>query len=394
MKVIKHECPSCGAPLVYLSNLCTFCNTEVFFFDESNCVLPRNLSKEAVEKNIVLHEREFWRATAAASRASYTIYRAVGTDEQYFKDRFFRIDGFARLFRIFYEAFLILPKECFVELYSDSDFSENILITSYRIILIRGSVLLAIPFDQFVSFIEERSLSGGAILGKDGIHYQGQGVLRYMTGNTEKIIRFEPTCFIPPAPLLQSVISSRDWENLSPFQRNFLSISRHSISARYNIHIAQLELMSLHFYADPERRLFFKLKQEIWVEQADKNYQMTVNAAHHAFDEISGMLNSRLRIFHTKNTFMDIEKGRSGDLLIFFQEVSFRQQYFVDGFLDDQRAREILIKYLSRQSDWKSGISYWQLTGVMSAIWYCVNNLLMVTIAIIAAGVCSYLILA
>jgi hypothetical protein len=233
MQIIKNECPSCGAPVEWDSSVCGFCKTGLKFFEDERSVLPINLSSADIESKITLSEREFWQATVNAIEAPYSMFKKF---KHYNIENFkndFSLPPTADNLKIFFETFLILPNENLVAGVSLGNLNRYALLTSIRLVIFRGTNSVSIPLESFVSWDNEKSSSG----------FTGNPVLRFVLGGVEKTITFEGcNTYIAPE-IIQSVISCKEWEDLSAFQRNIISLSRYKISKTYNIKIKTFELM-------------------------------------------------------------------------------------------------------------------------------------------------------
>ena len=244
MEIKKIECPSCGAAVEWNSSACGFCKTELRFFDEEGAVLPYNLSIEDIESKITLLESEFMQASVNAIDAPYSQFKEFKHyNIQNFRDTFSLWPFCSKGLKTFYETFLILPNENIVTFIVLNNAGRFALLTSLRVVIYNETTLLSIPLESLVSWDYERSPSSTEIVGLDGKLYGGQAVLRYMVGESEKNIKFEPSDSYMSPELTQSVMSCKEWEDLDAFQRNILRLSRYKLNKIYKIQIKPFELM-------------------------------------------------------------------------------------------------------------------------------------------------------
>ncbi len=245
MEIKKLDCPSCGAPLEWNAPSCNFCKTEVRYFENNNAALPINLSSSDIESNIIGHEREFWNATVNAIQAPYSQFKKFKHyNEQNFKNDFFKNQEFAELLKMFYESFFILPSENLVQIYKLNLIGDFVLLTSLRIIVFRETSMISIPYDNFISWDSEKAGKDG-LVGRDGYIYDGRPVLKFYAGGKE-VVRPYDSCDTRPFPeVIQSIMSSKEWETLNPLQKNLLTLNRYNVNKSYNIQIKPLELMEV-----------------------------------------------------------------------------------------------------------------------------------------------------
>lgn len=244
MEIKKLECPSCGAPLEWNAPLCNFCKTEIRYFENNSSALPTNLMIEDIENNIISQEIEFWRATVDAIKAPYSRFKSYKHyKEQNFKDDYFNNSELGNLLKMFYDSYFILPSENLVVLIALNNIKTYALLTSLRLIIIRDTTLLSIPLERFISWNEEKSASGQNVVGRTGREMVGQFVLRYTIGDKEVSIRFDPEDLHILDEVMLSVISCKEWEDLSPLQRNLLTVNRYNINKTYKIQVNPLVLM-------------------------------------------------------------------------------------------------------------------------------------------------------
>ncbi len=245
MEIKKIDCPSCGAPVEWNSSACGFCKTELRFFEEEGAVLPYNLSIEDIESKIILKESEFWQALVDAIDAPYSSFK---------KYKHFNIQNFKNTYgfkpnsdclKMFYDTFLILPNETLVSLIDLNNVGGYALLTSLRVVIYQGTTLLSIPLESFVSWGAENTASGTNVVGRDGGEYVGQPVLRYIEGESEKEITFDPSDYFISGPTIQSVISCKEWEDLDAIQKNILRLNRYKLNKTYKLQIKPFELMTV-----------------------------------------------------------------------------------------------------------------------------------------------------
>lgn len=254
MEIKNLHCPSCGASLEWNASSCSFCKTEVRFFEAEGAALPVNLSAADIEANIILHEKEFWNATMKAIDAPYSLYKNFKHyNEQSFKNDFWQSNG--SVLKMFYESFLLLPDENYVVIIRGDSLLSYIL-TSLRLVIVRGTSMLSIPLENFISWSIEAPLSGTNIIGKNGLNYAGQPVLRYFVGENKKEIRFDPDVHIIAESVIQGVCSSKEWVDYKPLQKNLLSLSRYNVNKSYKIQVKPLQLMDVIQESKPKNGCF------------------------------------------------------------------------------------------------------------------------------------------
>ena len=242
MEIKKLECPSCGAPLEWNAASCVFCKTEIRYFENNSAALPVNLTASDIESNIILHEREFLQTTIDAIPAPYSIFKDMkGQKVEVFKNNFFNDAEYNKILTLFYETFFILPSESLVSENSINDIGSYYLLTSLRLILIQGTAMLVIPWENFISWLPE--VNKRKLIGRDGDRYDGDSSLRYYSGGKEIIIRFDPCDSWALPETTNSITSCREWEHLTPFQKNLLTTNRYTIGKFYKIQVKPLELM-------------------------------------------------------------------------------------------------------------------------------------------------------
>ena len=245
MVIKKIDCPSCGAPVEWKSSSCDFCKTDLRFFEEEGAVLPYNLSVEDIESKVIMSESEFWQATVHAIESPYSTFKEFKHyNSQNFKNDF-SIDPFDSCLKMFYDTFLILPNENLVSLLTLNKVGGYALLTSLRVVIYRNTTLLSIPLENFISWGEERSSSGGNVVGRDNREVVGVPVLRYILGESEKSIQFDPNDFFISEEVLQSVISCKEWEDLDDFQKNLIPLYRYKLKKTYKLQLKPLELMTV-----------------------------------------------------------------------------------------------------------------------------------------------------
>lgn len=238
------ECPSCGASVKWNASNCEFCSTELRFFAEEGAVLPTNLIAEDIESRIIQNEHDFWQATVNAINTPYSLFKKFPNySAQNFKDAWW-IKPYDELLSMFYNSFLILPTESLVTIAQLSPTSYAVL-TSLRLVLIRGTALLPVALENFISWEEEKSLTGSTLIAADGSEYSGQAVLRYYVGESVKSVRFQAGVVWVSEEVIQSVVSCKEWEELDLMSRNLISLGRYKISRTYGIELAPLNLMSV-----------------------------------------------------------------------------------------------------------------------------------------------------
>ncbi|MEI6122333.1 MAG: CFI-box-CTERM domain-containing protein [Bacteroidota bacterium] len=244
MEIRKIECPSCGAPLEWNSSACGFCKTELRFFEDEGAALPTNLRVEDIESNIIMLEKEFWKATIRATDAPYSIFKDYkNSSEQDFKNDIYEGDT-ARALKMFYESYFILPSENYIA-YTEIDNNGlcSVLLTSLRLIIVRDG-LLSIPLEDFVSWQAEKSVAGSTIVGGEN-----DTVLRYLHGDTQKELRFDTfsasNCLILQNGI-QSVRACKEWNELTPLQKNLLNLNRYTVNKIYKIQVKPLLLMDIN----------------------------------------------------------------------------------------------------------------------------------------------------
>jgi hypothetical protein len=96
-----------------------------------------------------------------------------------------------------------------------------------------------------VSWGTEKSASGANVFGRDNIEYVGQPVIRYIIGESEKSITFDPCDQFISEEVIQSVTSCKEWEDLDPFQKNILRLYRYKLNKSYKLQITPFELMNV-----------------------------------------------------------------------------------------------------------------------------------------------------
>lgn len=246
MEIKKIECPSCGAAVEWNSSACGFCKTELRFFEEEGAVLPYNLSIEDIESKITLRESEFWQATVDAIDAPYSMFKNFKHyNIQNFKNDFSVKPYHRDCLKMFYDTFLILPNENFVQLSVLNNVGDYALLTSLRVVIYKRTSLLSIPLESFVSWGEEDTASDTIVVGRDGKEYIGQLVLRYIVGESEKKITFDPSDIYISEALIQSIISCKEWEDLDAIQKNILRLYRYKLDKTYKLQIKPFELMTV-----------------------------------------------------------------------------------------------------------------------------------------------------
>jgi hypothetical protein len=245
METKKIECPSCGAGVEWNSSACGFCKTELRFFDEEGAVLPYNLSIEDIVSKITMRENEFWQATVNAIDAPYSMFKNFKHyNIQNFKNDF-SVIPYSDCLKMFYDTFLILPNENYVGIVNLNNVGGYALLTSLRVVIFRGTTLLSIPLESIVSWFPEKSASGTNVLGRNGVEYVGQPVLRYIVGESEKRITFDPCDQYISEEVIQSVISCKEWEDIDAFQKNILRLYRYKLKKTYKLQIKPFELMDV-----------------------------------------------------------------------------------------------------------------------------------------------------
>ena len=242
MEIKKLECPSCGAPLEWNASSCNFCKTEVRYFENNSSALPVNLTSADIESNICMHESEFWQATIDAIPAPYSYFKKMkGKKVEDFKNTIFNDAEYNRVLSLFYESFFILPSENLVCFNSINDIGGCYLLTSLRMILIQGTSMVAIPWENFISWLPD--VKKRKLTGRDGNEYDGDSAIRYYSGGKEIVIRFDPCDSWILPETINSITSCREWEHLTSFKKNLLTTNRYTIGKFYNLQIKPLELI-------------------------------------------------------------------------------------------------------------------------------------------------------
>jgi hypothetical protein len=157
----------------------------------------------------------------------------------------FGVKPYGDCLKMFYDTFLILPNENYVAIVQLNNVGGYALLTSLRVVIYRGTTLLSIPLEDVVSLGVEKSASGTNVVGRDGREVVGQPVLRYIVGESEKNIKFDPNDSYISEELIQSVISCKEWEDMDAIQKNIVRFSRYKLNKTYKLQIKPFELMSV-----------------------------------------------------------------------------------------------------------------------------------------------------
>lgn len=243
MEIKKLDCPSCGASLEWNTPSCNFCKTEVRYFENNTSALPINLTASDIENNIILFERDFWKASVLAVSAPYFQFKDYKNHlEQDFKNDWFNNPIFAKVLTMFYESYFILPSENLVQIYILNQIGDYALLTSLRMIIFRDTSMISIPYENFISWDSEKAGING-LIGRDGYEYDGHPVLKFFVGGKE-IVRPYDSCDTRPFPeVIAAIIASKEWQDLNPLQKNLLTLNRYNVNKSYKILVKPFELM-------------------------------------------------------------------------------------------------------------------------------------------------------
>lgn len=230
MEIKKIDCPSCGAPVEWNSYACGFCNTELRFFLEEGAVLPLNLNAGDVEKNIVLHEKDFWNAAIKAIDAPYSLLKGFEHyNEQDLRNEY-NTPNDSHCLNLFFKTLFIMPSENCIAIIEIEQYSYALL-TSLRLIIYRDTILLSIPLENYISwkFNETHTFI----------------LLKYFVGDNEKQISFGYNSLSIQETVIASVIACKEWLDLNPIQKNLLTLNRYTLNKVYKIEIKTLTLMDV-----------------------------------------------------------------------------------------------------------------------------------------------------
>ena len=251
MEIRKLECPSCGAPHEWNSTSCGFCKTELRFFEDEGAALPVNLIAADIESIIILHEKDFWKATIQATAAPYSIFKKLKHyNELNFKNDFWPTHK--QHLQIIYDSFFIFPSENYVAGIELGD-GYSCILTSLRLFLFRGTNINVIPLEDFISWTPQLYEGGKSAIGIDGRNYLQYTVLKYLKGNLETKIQFKSGVKYISESIIDSVRDSKEWEDLNPMQKNLLNLSRYKVNKSFKIQVKPLELMD---FVQPKKACF------------------------------------------------------------------------------------------------------------------------------------------